>query len=210
PEREAGLALAPDAGDLVAHASGQPAAAGCRAGPGHAVPCPGRVRLPVRSPARRAGRRPRPGRTADRRCHGAPARAWFPRAPRRRGAPDDAPGGGMTAVHGFEVERGHDASVRSRGPERGHDASVRSRGPEGAQEASVRLRGPASGYDTRVGSRVAASSWGSRPRTAAEVTTPRQPLPGAPPEAPRRCIHAPCGIVEGWIDGEVLRATGIR
>lgn len=90
----------------------------------------------------------------------------------------------MTAVHGFEVERGHDASVRSRGPERG--------------------------YDTRVGSRVAASSWGSLPRTAAEATTPRQPLPGAPPEAPRRCIHAPCGIVEGWIDGEVLRATGIR
>src|SRR5699024_9928151 len=77
-------------------------------------------------------------------------------------------------------------------------------------DASVRSRGPERGYDTRVGSRVAASSWGSLPRTAAEATTPRQPLPGAPPEAPRRCIHAPCGIVEGWIDGEVLRATGIR
>src|SRR5690625_7604109 len=63
----------------------------------------------------------------------------------------------MTAGHGFGVERGHDASVRPRGPERGHDASVRSRGPE-------------RGYDTRVGSRVAASSWGSLPRTAADAT----------------------------------------
>lgn len=35
-------------------------------------------------------------------------------------------------------------------------------------------------------------------------------MSGAPPEAPRRRVHAPCGAVEGWIDGPVLRATGIR
>src|SRR5699024_12861921 len=74
----------------------------------------------------------------------------------------------------------------------------------------ARSRRPDSVYDTGDGSREAASSWRSLPRPPAEPTTPRLPPPGAPPEAPRRCIHAPCGIVEGWIDGEVLRATGIR
>lgn len=33
---------------------------------------------------------------------------------------------------------------------------------------------------------------------------------GAPPDAPRRRIDAPCGAVEGWRDGRVLRFTGIR
>lgn len=40
--------------------------------------------------------------------------------------------------------------------------------------------------------------------------TARRPLPGAPAEAPRLRVQAPCGTIEGWVDGEVLRATGIR
>lgn len=40
--------------------------------------------------------------------------------------------------------------------------------------------------------------------------TGRPLLPGAPAEASRRRIEAPCGTIEGWVDGQVLRATGIR
>lgn len=35
-------------------------------------------------------------------------------------------------------------------------------------------------------------------------------LTGAPADAPRHRVDAPCGRVEGWTDGQVLRATGIR
>src|SRR5690625_2708222 len=78
------------------------------------------------------------------------------------------------------------------------------------------VRGSASdrGRETSLPSSDGASSSGSHPGSAtgaAMVPQPQpQPLPGAPPQAPRRRIHAPCGTVEGWIDGEVLRATGIR
>lgn len=33
---------------------------------------------------------------------------------------------------------------------------------------------------------------------------------GAPPDAPRRRIETPSGPIEAWLDGDLLRATGIR
>src|SRR5699024_6011590 len=180
-------------------------------------------RCPTRSSARsrtrsstssRTARRPRPPSSGSTRTRTCCRRSERPDRSPEQGRP--CSGATFPAPHHGSGSDRRDALGRCR-------SRCRGRTPEGAAGDDW------PGTDrARVGrSLLTAATWepapadvlrlqdmsaASRRGQETDPATARAPadVPGAPAWAPRRRFHAPCGSVEGRVDGHLARATGIR